>query len=82
MALIKDLPPDRKFHRPENLVEKKGLVRAVYGWNRWRESEHKTNCDLLGLPYYELDELSRYSEDQLNIFIADFEFHKMVLFKN
>lgn len=69
--------PEPKLIRPLTLGDKRELVRLVYRWNGWDAYCHQANCEMLKMP---LKKLADYSEAEYDIFIADFEKHKMIIF--
>lgn len=51
------------------------MVEMLYKFNGWDKLEHKANCAMLSLP---LKALKHYSEQELDVFLADFEKYNMV----
>lgn len=94
MALLKGYKPDEGVYRPKDRGAKKALIRQTYAaqgrkgdpekgvkkLDGWNMRDHRVNCEMLGLPFYESFET--YAEAELDIFIADFERSKMVIFKD
>lgn len=69
--------PDKRTNPPTTLADKRSLIRLVYRWNEWDKAEHKTNCEMIGLEVKRIDD---YSEAELDVFLRDFEKHKMMIY--
>ncbi len=69
--------PDKKTNRPKTIAEKRSLVRLVYRWNEWDKHCHQANCQMLDMPIKRIDD---YSAAELDVFLTDFEKHRMLIF--
>lgn len=69
---------DKRMPRPATRGEAIRQIRETYSFNRWDESEHRKNSEMLGL---ESKRLADYTNKELKIILDDMEKHGMILYE-